>query len=139
MNTWEAQFTSAATPAADFFKTVFAGNKDLYDYMLNPTGGFGDYKCHGCYAYLNADTTRPLAKNWSAELFRFTAAGSPGDELHWSYENRFTGTGLSTRMMTGQSIQVQVTDNFVRIVPEPPSVAVFAMGALGLLLRRQSR
>lgn len=98
---------------------VFVGNSDLYDFGLDPRDSFYPFVGHGSCANIYVCGNKPESKNWDVVLFRFVASGTPGDTLNWHLDGLSTFDGLSTRILDGQSKTVDITDNYVVIVPEP--------------------
>jgi hypothetical protein len=137
--TWESQLTDAVVPTEHFPIRLFIGDKDLYDSATDPLNNLHDFVCHGCYALVGARGDMPESSNWDVTLFRFSARGNFGDELGWTFDGRCTNFGLTTRILDAASNNVDVTDNFVRIVPEPGGWTCLALGAAGLMALRRRR
>jgi len=140
---WNTQTANALIDGlnddADFLLIKKRQNQDLYDNLLNPGDATKTKLGHGAYLGLGIDGSTYRAKNWDVTFYTFTAGGKVGDELHFGLDNRATGTGLSTRIIDNNNAAVDVTDNFVKIVPEPGSIAAVASGLVGLLALRRRK
>jgi hypothetical protein len=126
-------------PPEDFLVTILhdSDNGILYDYAIDPTdASHAKVADVGLYCLLGVIGTQPRSHSWMAKLFQFTVqAGSEGQELWWAMDGRVTGTGLSTRILDQTTKAVDITDNYVQVVPEPAaSIAILASWAV---LRRK--
>jgi hypothetical protein len=141
-NTWDAQLDASVVPHAQFQSRLNwqPGDGDMYDYSTDPSGGSGGafMTSNGLYALIGIAGTQLKAKNWDVTLFTFHAAGAPNEELHFLNEGRQNKTGVNTLIIDQDSKLAKVSDNFVKMVPEPGTVAAMAAGLVGLLgLRRR--
>ncbi len=136
-NSWVAQASSAFSPPTWYPIRVFhqPDYGPMYDNAVEPTDpSYPLVSQRGLYALIGA-TDRSGAQNSDRKLFEFTVRpGSVGEELHWSFPGRITGTGLSTRVIDSLAVTHDPTDNFVRVVPEP-SALWGLLGGLALLRR----
>ncbi len=135
--TWADQIQNAKVQSgalSDFMATVI-GNGPLYDNAIDPSDVTSPLiSSNGLYVLLGIHQV--LAQHWDAMLYRFTIApGTEGDVLGWCLDGRDAGTGLSTRILDQKNRTVDVTDNWIHVVPEPGSL--FAFGILLALLRKR--
>ncbi len=126
--TWSAQITGAKSqggPAADFLSAVI-GTGELHDNAINPSDSSQPIvSANGLYFLLGIAGARARESNWDVKLFRFNVApGSEGEVLDWCLDGRDAPTGLSTRILDQKNKTVDVTDNWVTVVPEPGFWAV---------------
>lgn len=140
---WNTQTANALIDGlnddADFLIIKKRQNQDLYDNLLNPGDTTKTKLGHGAYLGLGIDGSTYRAKNWDVTFYTFTAGGKIGDELRFGLINRVTGTGLSTRILDNNNAAVDVVKNFVKIVPEPSTIATVATGLVGLLALRRRK
>ncbi|MEP0765947.1 MAG: hypothetical protein HRF45_05315 [Fimbriimonadia bacterium] len=118
-NTWATQVNSVLTPPTHFpIRTFWQPDYgDMYDNAVDPSDDtYPKVATKGLYALIGVSGSREASWNFNRTLFTFTVAqGSEGQELHWAFENRITGTGLSTRIFDYQGASVLVTDNYIHV------------------------
>ncbi|GMV36734.1 MAG: hypothetical protein AMXMBFR61_12420 [Fimbriimonadales bacterium] len=143
-NTWATQIGAVLTPPTNFPIKVFwqPDYGDMYDNAVDPSDNtYPKVATKGLYALIGVAGNKTPSWNFSKTLFTFTVAGGAvaNEELHWAFENRLTGTGLSTRILDYQGASVKITDNYIKIVPEPSTFAAIATGLVGLLALRRRK
>ncbi|MEP0767373.1 MAG: PEP-CTERM sorting domain-containing protein [Fimbriimonadia bacterium] len=143
-NTWATQVNSVLTPPTHFPIKVFwqPDYGDMYDNAVDPSNDeYPKIATKGLYALIGVAGNREASWNFNRTLFTFNVApgAAMNEELHWAFENRITGTGLSTRILDYQGASVLITDNYVKVVPEPSTFAAIATGLVGLLALRRRK
>ncbi len=141
--TWDASITAAKVtggPAGDFLTTV-TGSGILYDNSLDPTDDTKAKMCDdGLYVFLGINGTKARSQNWDVKLWKFTVqAGSIGQTLDWALDARNTSTGLSTRILDQKNATVDLTNNHVKVVPEPTGILALCTGVIGLIAVRRRK
>jgi hypothetical protein len=142
--TWYNQMNAALVPPGNFLTKIFwqCDWGPMYDWAIDPSGDSGgDLVCaEGLYALIGVNGSKPQAADFDATLFTWTVAAGCGEgTVDWVFDGRVTGTGLSTRILDANSVTVDITDNHVRCVPEPGSIAAFGIGLVGLLALRRRK
>ncbi len=136
---WEPSIYAAKAsggPPSDFLTTVVAEGY-LGDDALDPSGGDVKVCDDGVYILLGMRSSAPRTEDWDVLLWAFTIQQAGiGQTLNWARDGYDTATRLSTRILDQKNKTVDVTDNWVAVVPEPGSLFVFAI-LLALVRRRK--
>lgn len=142
-NTWNTAVNATLTPSGSFPIKFFWQPSDgvMHDNSIDPSDPASAVVTNkGLYTLVGVKGTADQSKAWNVKLFSFqVAAGSLGQTLDWKYDARNTGTGMATRIIDYQNKTVDVTDNFVKVVPEPGSFAAIGAGLVGLLALRRRK
>jgi hypothetical protein len=117
---------SSGGPTSDFLSFIpYEG--ELFDYAIDPTDVDGGPRvCNdGAYLLAGMRATASRSEAWDARLWQFTVqAEGVGETLNWLFDGRSTNRGLSTRILDQKNATVDVTDNWVTVVPEPDAWAL---------------
>ncbi|GMV35625.1 MAG: hypothetical protein AMXMBFR61_01330 [Fimbriimonadales bacterium] len=119
-NTWATQVNAAFVPGAWYPIKIFwqPDYGEMRDNAIDPSDPNYPFVANkGLYALIGVQGTRTASYNFPAKtLFTFTIApGSEGQTLNWAFDNRDTGTGLSTRILDYVGASVDITDNYIQV------------------------
>jgi hypothetical protein len=138
---WYASIETAKKsggPAGDWLTSI-AWSGELRDSSIDPTDPTALFLCgNGLYFLLGVEGTKGRDSDWDVMIWKFTVqAGSEGQVLDWFLDGRNTPTGLSTRILDQKGKTIDLTDNWVSVVPEPGVVGGFGVLFSLLALRRR--
>ncbi|GMV38189.1 MAG: hypothetical protein AMXMBFR61_26970 [Fimbriimonadales bacterium] len=120
-NTFEQQANAAFSPGTHFPLKVFwqPDYGPMYDNGIDPGDATKPFVAErGLYLVVGANGSTSSSWSFNRTIFTFTVQPEGvGQELHWLFDARETPAGLSTRMLDYQPVTVDVTDNFLVVVP----------------------
>ncbi len=147
---WKPQLTAAKAsggPAGDILTTIlFDSISDasvMYDNSIDPTDGTSGQPIvcnNGMYVLFGMNGNKTRAHDWDVMLYQFTVApGSVGNILDWTKDGVVSPTGVNTSILDQAGKTKDITDNRVRVVPEPGSIVAIVTGLAGIAALRRRK
>jgi len=120
-NTFANQANAGFSPSGHFPLKVFwqPDYGPMHDNGIDPGDTTKPFVAErGLYFVVGANGSASSSWSFNRTLFTFTVQPEGiGQDLHWLFDGRETPAGLSTRMMDYQPITVDVTDNYLVVLP----------------------
>ena len=126
-NTFAQQANAAFMPGGHFPLKVFwqPNYGPMHDNGIDPGDSTKPFVAEkGLYLVVGANGSASSSWSFNKTIFTFTVQSEGvGQELRWLFDGRETPAGLSTRMMDYVPRTVDVTDNYLVVVPPPSRIA----------------